>query len=66
MTESEAKALEVGDRVTWGADPEDQGEVIETGYCAVKICWENGQTGAMHVRDCKRIQRASAAEAPTP
>jgi hypothetical protein len=58
MDADAAKALKVGDRVIWDDDPEDRGEVIETGYCAVKITWENGQTGIIHVNDCARVSAA--------
>jgi hypothetical protein len=44
MTAKDSKRLEVDDQVVWGDDPHDVGTVIETGYNAVKISWDNGQT----------------------
>ena len=58
MTTAEAKKLRVGDPVIWGTDKNDRGEVVETGYCAVKIKWEDGQLGVIDVRDCQEVNRA--------
>ncbi len=66
MTGKEAKRLKVGDAVVWENDAADRGEVIEVGYCAVKIRWENGGAGVdgagigvLHVDDCENVSRAA-------
>jgi hypothetical protein len=57
MNAREAKRLRVGDRVTWGGNAEDRGVVIEIGYCAVKIDWEDGQVGLIHHNDMRDVDR---------
>ncbi len=58
MTAKESKALKVDDCVMWDDDPMDLGIVIETGYRAVKISWENGQVGIVDHRGMTQIQVA--------
>jgi hypothetical protein len=53
----DAKRLMVGDRVIWQGDKNDTGEVVEAGYCAVKITWDNGQVGVLHHNDMKDVSR---------
>jgi len=45
MTESEAKKLRVGDRVTWDHNAKDCGTVFEVGYNAVKVQWDDPSQG---------------------
>lgn len=57
MNAAEAKRLKIGDALIWENDPGDRGTVIEVGYCAVKIEWENGQIGVLHTNDCQSVKR---------
>lgn len=61
MDATEAKQLRLHDRVIWDNDPNDCGEVIEAGNWAVRIHWDNGQTGHIHVNDCARVSRSQTA-----
>lgn len=54
-----AKRLTVGAQVRFSDGV--LGKVIETGYCAVKIAWDDGQTGIVHLDD---MQDVSAGETP--
>ena len=45
MTKREADQYNVGDRVHFHGDETDQGTVLEVGFNAVKIEWDNGQIG---------------------
>ena len=58
MNEPQARKLKAGDRVKWDNDPSDAGSVIDTGYLAVTIAWDNGQTGTVHIADAARIELA--------
>ena len=58
MTAEQSKKLKVADRVTWAGDQADWGAVIETGYAAVKIRWNNGQTGIIDHRGMAEVDRA--------
>jgi hypothetical protein len=60
MTRTEAGKLKVGDRVLWGGIATDQGTVIDRGYAAVTIAWDNGQTGTVDLRDMQDITRGGA------
>lgn len=51
MKSQEAKELKLKDRVIWNNNKEDAGTVIEIGYCAIKIEWDNGQTGILYPED---------------
>lgn len=55
MNRTEAKRLKVGDRVMWGGDPTDVGEVIARERFAVEIKWEDTQPGLIHVNDCANV-----------
>ena len=39
----------------WQGSHTDLGEVIEVGYCAVKIKWDNGQVGLVQHDDMTMI-----------
>lgn len=41
MTEAQSKNLKVGDKVYWDADRADFGEIVDVGYHAVAIKWNN-------------------------
>ena len=55
MNARQAKKLKVGDKVMWQGSHTDLGEVIEVGYCAVKIKWDNGQVGLVQHDDMTMI-----------
>lgn len=59
MDTKEAKKLKVGDRLQLWAESPDActGTVIETGYCAVKTKWDDGQVGIIHHSDHKNVSR---------
>jgi len=57
MSPDEASKLVVGDCLLWEENQDDQGVVTETGYCAVKIQWDNGQLGTIHFNDCEKVSR---------
>ena len=41
MTGEQSRLLNVGDRVCWKADKNDQGSVTETNWAGVTIQWDN-------------------------
>jgi hypothetical protein len=43
MNATQSKQLKAKDRVLWDNDPNICGTVVETGYAAVKIQWDDGQ-----------------------
>lgn len=45
MKEATAKRLEVGSRVSWDHNPKDAGTVIEKGYNACKVKWDDPSNG---------------------
>ena len=47
MTKQEAAKLEVGSKVFCEAD-KVKGEVIEIGYSAAKVAWEDGKVSTLH------------------
>ena len=55
MTNSESKRLKPDDlvRFTDGV----RGRVIETGYAAVKVVWDDGQIGIIHHDDMRDVTR---------
>jgi hypothetical protein len=55
MDATASKRLKIGERVCWDEDESDLGTVVETGYNAVKIQWENGQTGILHHNDMGQV-----------
>ena len=54
MTTRESKRLKIGDRVVLGVWA---GTVIDTGYAAVTIKWDDNQTGMVDHRDMQDIRR---------
>ena len=50
MTPKDSKKLTIGDRVQiWAESPDAcTGSVIETGYNAIKVAWDDGQIGIIH------------------
>ncbi len=45
MKEATARRLEIGSRVSWDNNPKDGGTVIETGFNACKVRWDNPSNG---------------------
>lgn len=59
MRLNEARKLKIDDRVEiWAGSPDAAaGTVIETGYNAVKIKYDDGVIGVIHLRDMKNVTR---------
>ena len=57
MTPNEAKRLKVGDLVFSDVEQRNEGEVIEVGYCAVKIQWDDLGVGILGFDKMKNIHR---------
>lgn len=68
MLTAEAKKLKVGRRVIiwWGTPSACTGTVIETGYNAVKIEWDDGQVGIIHHNDHHNVERYSSTQSIVP
>ena len=56
MNEQQAHKLRVTDRVLFLID-KVEGTVIEKGYCATKIQWDDGELSIVDDRDFKNIRR---------
>ena len=56
MTTKEAKKLKVAERVKFSDGV--LGTIMETGYNAVKIAWDDGQVGVIHLDDMQEVERA--------
>lgn len=64
MTKTQAKQLKLDDRVViWPNDPAMRaaGKVVEVGYNARKIAWDDGQVGVIHLDDFANVVRESVA-----
>jgi hypothetical protein len=59
MDSKEAKRLKISERVQiWAASPDAcTGTVIETGYNAIKIRWDDGHVVAVHLEEMKNVRR---------
>lgn len=57
MTEKQSLTLRRGNRVSWFGDPNDLGTVIDHGFHAVVIHWDNGQTGTIAHKDASKIEK---------
>lgn len=58
MKEAVARRLKVNDRVTWDNNPKDCGTVIETGFNAVKVKWDDpsqGEVGVLYFTEMANI-----------
>jgi len=60
MNAKQSAELKVGARVIWEGDRNDAGTVIGTGYHAICVKWDNGQTGTIDHRDAAPITTAAA------
>lgn len=59
MNTKTARKLKVNQRVMWKNNPQDLGTVIEVGYCATKILWDNGQISLVRHDDMHSIDLTS-------
>lgn len=58
MKEATARHLTVGSRVTWDNNQGDAGTVIETGFNACKVKWDdpsNGEVSLLHFTEMANI-----------
>jgi hypothetical protein len=58
MKEATARCLDLGSRVTWDKNPKDAGTVIEKGFNAVKVKWNdpsNGEIGVLYFTEMANI-----------
>ncbi len=60
MDSKAARRLKIGTRVRFSDGV--FGTVIETGYNAVKVDWEDGQVGIIHHDDMQEVSRDLSAE----
>lgn len=58
MTSKESKKLKVGDAVVFSDGV--RGEVVDTGFNAVGIKWDDGQQGYIHHDDMQDVSLAPA------
>ena len=60
MTRQEAEQLRIGDIVLWRNDAMDLGDVVDVGYCCVKIRWRNEpedrNVGLIHMNDLTHVE----------
>lgn len=60
MTETAAKKLKVGSRVYWDTNKDDRGTVIETGFNACKVEWDdpsNGDVSLLYFTEMANVGR---------
>jgi len=60
MTGDQSRQLEVGDRVCWNADKNDQGSVTETNWAGVTSKWHNRSEQAILHNDMAQVERMPA------
>ena len=58
MTGEQSRLLNVGDRVCWKADKNDQGSVTETNWAGVTIKWDNRTEQVILHNDMVQVERA--------
>jgi hypothetical protein len=64
MRPSEARSLQIDDRIFWNANPSDAGTIQAIGAFTILIVWDNSPSGLLHVDNCERLSlglRACAA-----
>ncbi len=69
MKEATARRLKVDSRVTWDNNPNDCGTVIEVGFNAVKVKWDdpsNGEIGVLYFTEMANIGLAPPTGKPRP
>ena len=57
MTGDQSRALDVGDRVRWGASITDLGTVVGTSWSGVTIDWDDGHTTSIQHNDMAHVER---------
>ena len=57
MTGEESRQLNVGDRVSWNADPKDHGTITEKHWSGVTVRWDNRSEQAILYNDMARMKR---------
>jgi hypothetical protein len=60
MTGDQSRLLNVGDRVCWNADKNDQGTIIDKNWAGVTIRWDNRSQQAILHNDMAHVERVSA------
>ena len=58
MSGDRSRLLKVGDRVYWQGRQADRGEVVENGWEAVKIRWDNGHSDSICHNDMANVALA--------
>lgn len=64
MNQQQARKLRVGDRVTWGGDPDYRGEVITVGRSGVEIVLEEETPFWAYFDDEKELEMIERAAQP--
>jgi hypothetical protein len=60
MTGGQSRLLNIGDRVCWNADKNDQGTVTEKNWAGVTVKWDNrGEQSILH-NDMVQVERVPA------
>jgi hypothetical protein len=59
MTGDQSRALQVGDRVRWGASITDLGTVVGTSWSGITIDWDDGHTTPIQHNDMVQVERES-------
>jgi hypothetical protein len=57
MNGDESRTLDVGDRVCWNADKNDQGTVTEKNWAGVTIKWDNRSKQDILHNDMALVER---------
>ena len=55
MTGSQSRLLNIGDRVYWRDDKNDQGTVTETNWAGVTLKWDNREQQAVLYNDMESV-----------
>lgn len=69
MKETLARNLSVGSRVTWNKNPNDEGTVIEVGFNALKVKWDDpsqGEVGVLYFTEMANIGLGRPTGKPRP
>jgi hypothetical protein len=57
MSPDEARKLQIGDRVYWDKDLQDQGAIVERNWSGVKVRWDSSQQVVFcHYNDMSKIE----------
>ena len=60
MTGDQSRLLNVGDRVCWNADRNDQGTVTEKNWAGVTVKWDNRSEQSILHNDMAQVERVPA------